>query len=410
MPKTQSPKPVLCNHAVVACINQYELIRKYRCSDCSAVMMCACDEKYGRRFLTHQLAKGTELKTHRRVPVTDGFQGNVCPECRGLPAEPAPLAEGYGSTTKIKRYYWRELFFEETRRKADWDEAHNEASADDRRAAHDAIDSSVLSAIKALHATQPKYEFAEPSQAEILERYKVSIMDLKAQYADAETRKKGKLILDGGAIVSAEQFATKALEGQGWQVIPLESQPFHVLFGVFMWFAIQDPTDPMVRMVGFAEKNEDSPTGGPGHIWALHPSDFGSEGYAQRRKKALDKHFKVIEREDDLLWLFDHWLPYSHELRQYLWAHHTDDIARARRVVELLPHVSIVAILRYLVGAYWDRYLGWPDLLLTREGEFEFAEVKSSNDKLSGSQKNWIADNHDILHFKFRLIKLHKSQ
>jgi hypothetical protein len=65
--------------------------------------------------------------------------------------------------------------------------------------------------------------------------------------------------------------------------------------------------------------------------------------------------------------------------------------------------------LRYLVDSYWDRYLGWPDLFLSRSGEFEFAEVKSSGDKLNTNQKTWIANNHDILHFKFRLIKIHRT-
>jgi hypothetical protein len=293
------------------------------------------------------------------------------------------------------------------RRKADWDEAHSEVNADDRRDAHEAIDTSVLSEIKELHAKQPKYRFSEPSQAEILERYKVSVTAIKAPYVASP--QKGAVIWDGHSAISPEEFTAKLLETQGWSVMRLESQPFHVLFGVFMWRLIQDPHDPMVQMVGFAEKNKDSVTGGPGQVWAMHPSDFGSEGYGQRRKRAINKHFREVGREDDLLWLFDYWLPYSHELRQYLWAHRKADVARARRIVELLPRATIISILRYLVEAYWNRYLGWPDLLLTRSGDFEFAEVKSSNDKLSGSQKSWIADNHDILHFKFRLIKLHRS-
>lgn len=365
--------------------------------------MCACDEQLGRRFLSHQLKEGTELKTQQRVPVTVGFQRGVCPECRGLPAEPAPNAEG----SKIKRYYWRELFFEEMRQKADWDEAHSEVSEDDRRAAHAVIDASVLIAIKELHAKCPKYRFSEPSQAEILERYDVSVTAIKAPYVTSP--QKGAVIWDGHSAISPEDFTAKLLETQGWSVMRLESRPFHVLFGVYMWRLIQDFHDPMVQMVGFAEKHEDASTGGPGQVWAMHPSDFGSEGYGLRRKRAINKHFREIGCEDDLLWLFDYWLPYSHELRQYLWAHRNADVARARRIVELLPRAAVLTILRYLVEAYWDRYLGWPDLLLVRDGDFEFAEVKSSNDKLSSSQKRWIADNHCILHFKYRLIKLHRS-
>lgn len=108
-----------CEHADVACLNQYELIRKYRCSSCNGVMICACDEPFGRRFWDHRLDEGCELETQRRVPVTLGFQAAVCNECRGLPAEAAPHAEGWGCTTKVRRYCWREHFFETERRFAD---------------------------------------------------------------------------------------------------------------------------------------------------------------------------------------------------------------------------------------------------------------------------------------------------
>jgi hypothetical protein len=396
-----------CDHPQRTCINQYEFIRKYRCDDCGAVMMCQCDEAFARDFLNHQVGEATELKSQRRVKVTAGFRPGICSECRGLPADVAPHAEGYGSTSKIKRYYWRELFFETMRLRAAWQAAHPDATEEKLGAAYSTFQDAALVTIKALHATRPKYAFDEPSQADILERYKVPILDLKATYALNPT--KGAVIQDGDAVISPERFAQKALEAGGWDVMRLESQPFHVLFAVFFWLVIQDPKDPQVRMVGFAEKNEGSATGGPGQVWALHPSDFGSEGYGERRKRAIDRHLREISREEDLLWLFDYWLPYSHDLRQYHWAHREDDVARARRLVELMPQDALLSILRYLVDSYWDRYLGWPDLFLSRPGAFEFAEVKSSGDKLNSNQKTWIANNHDILHFRFQLIKIHRA-
>ena len=63
-------------------------------------------------------------------------------------------------------------------------------------------------------------------------------------------------------------------------------------------------------------------------------------------------------------------------------------------------------ILRYLVDDYWGRYLGWPDLMVIRESEFKFVEVKSANDKLSEDQQRWIRDNHNILEFQFIIAKV----
>jgi hypothetical protein len=40
-----------CLHERTECLNEHELIRKYRCLDCEAVMMCACDERIGSPLL-----------------------------------------------------------------------------------------------------------------------------------------------------------------------------------------------------------------------------------------------------------------------------------------------------------------------------------------------------------------------
>jgi hypothetical protein len=392
----------------VYCLNPYELIRKYRCAACKAVMMCACDEAFGTRFLSHQLTEATELRSQKRCRVTHGFHQTICPVCRGLPAEPAPQDEGYRSASKIKRYYWRELWFETWRRQADWEEAHPSAGDEERSAAHEHIESEVLRFIKELHATNPKYVFNEPSQAEVLERYKVDVIGLQVPYVAMPHR--GAVIEGKHGAVSPEAFATRHFESQGWSVMTLESQPFHALFGVMMWSLIQDMYDPLVQMVGFAEKTAVDAGTKPGHVWSFLPSDFGSEGYGVRRNRAIAKHFgEIAHHADDLLWLFDYWQPYSEELRQYLWAHREKDVQRARRLVEILPPPTIFKILRYLVEAYWDRYLGWPDLLVYREQTVELVEVKSSNDKLSAKQKRWIADNSTLLHLPFRLLKLHRA-
>lgn len=154
-----------CLHTDVTCLNQHELIRKYRCSDCGGVMMCACDEPIGRRFLLHQLHEGCELDTQLRMPVTHGFVLGTCSECRGFPADCAPMAAIPGRTSRVKRYYWRELFFAEMLAQAEWDEAHPYAGHQERRIAATAIEAEVLAGVEQRRATAPKYVYHEPSQA-----------------------------------------------------------------------------------------------------------------------------------------------------------------------------------------------------------------------------------------------------
>lgn len=241
----------------------------------------------------------------------------------------------------------------------------------------------------------------------MIAQYGVEVEALQATYA--KDGKKGAQIVSGSEVISVEEFTSRHYAAQGWQVLQLESVPLHVLFGAMTWMLIQGYDDPLCRMVSFGDRIAFEEKRPGEMIWTHLPSDFGSKGYGERRAAAIDEHFNEMLLDDDPLWLFDYWLEPSEGLRQYLWAHRPEDIARARRLLEILPFQTIKAILRYLVGGYWDRYLGWPDLLLYREGEFKFVEVKSSNDRLSEEQKQWIADNHDILKLPFAIAKIHKA-
>jgi hypothetical protein len=328
-----------------------------------------------------------------------------------LPFVPAPAAAIQGRTSKIKRFYWRELMFAEMERHADWETTNPQASAEEMDRARKRIESEVLDEIKALHAVAPKYDTREPSQAEILERYQVGIEAFTPEYAEAP--EKGAVVMWEGLILSPEAYAARQYEARGWSVMPLESAPLHALFGVMMWLLIEDLRDPKGRTCGFGSRTafdvgEEAPM-----IMMRQPEDFGTAGYGRRRTDEIDAHLDFLmpdgfPERGALLDLFDYWRIPSERLRQYLWAHREDDISRARRLIEILPPETIHAILRYLVEDYWGRYVGWPDLLLYRDAEFVFVEVKSSSDRLNADQMRWIADNHDVLGLPFRIAKLHR--
>ena len=375
--------------------------------------MCSCDEALGRRFLSHQLDHGVELDTQERVRVTHGFQTNVCNACRGLRLVPAPAAAIPGRSSKIKRFYWRELFFAETERTADWQAANPNASPEEIQSAQRRIAKEALEEIKALHAVAPKYDTREPSQSEVLSRFGVEVEALHPEYA--KSPEKGAVVMWEGQIVSPETYVMRQYETLGWTAMRLESAPLHVLFGVMMWLLIEDPEDAKSRMVGFGsrtafEAGEEAPM-----IMMHLPEDFGTPGYGRRRAKEIEEHLAFLSPDglpnrDALLDLFDYWRDPSERLRQYLWAHRAADIDRAQQLIEVLPAETIIAILRYLVDDYWGRYVGWPDLLMWQDETFVTVEVKSSSDKLSAEQMRWIADNHEFLKLPFRIAKLHRTR
>ena len=405
-----------CPHKSVHCLNEYELIRKYRCGTCSGVMMCACDRETGERFLAHQLREGCVLETQERIPVTLGFVDNTCRECRGLPVEAHPCAAIPGRTSKIKRYYWRELQFGVFKRFADRAKAagldKGALRTDEAKALRREVEREVLHETKQLHASNPKYDFKETSQAEFLAQHDVEEVRLDATFAP-KTEGKGVGIMDGTEIVAAEEFAARHFQRAGWSVLFSESRPFHVLFGVYLWLLIQDGADPLCGMCGFAAKMDyPSLSLAEGEQFLmLKPDDFGTTGYAERRAEAIGEHFESMLPPDrgELLWLFDYWIEGSAPLRDYLWAHDPFDVKKARTIVEVLTPGAILRILRYLVGNYWGRYLGWPDLLVYKEDDFFFAEIKASKDKLSAEQKRWIVDSSSELDLPFKLVKIHRS-
>ncbi|MCX5818145.1 MAG: VRR-NUC domain-containing protein [Proteobacteria bacterium] len=399
-----------CDHQNVFCINQFELIRKYECADCGAVMMCNCDKDIGQKFLSHQLAFGKRLETQEEVQVTEGFIGGMCNECRGLPATPCPAAAIMGRTSKIKRYYWRELAFREYALYEEFGgspENYIYKLGENEPEIIRKARTQALADIKALHATNPKYHYDEESNESFINRMGVQVRDVQGVYINDNDRK--AKIAYQGELLTVEQYAEKYYEGLGYKAVRLESMPFHALFSIFTWLLIQDPNDPEVRMAGFGERSAYEEDRSKNPIWVPLPSDFGTSGYADRRKKEIEAYLSDIqEHSQDLLWLFDYWTPYSEGLRQYLWAHRNEHVQKARKIVEILEPRTTLEIIHYLLGSYWSRYLGWPDLLAYNKDAYLFVEVKLSKDKLSDEQRHWIEENKKRLHLPFEILKVHR--
>lgn len=405
-----------CAHTIVLCINPYELIRKYRCPVCDGIMMCACDESFGKAHLLHQLKEGCELESQQRFLITLGFQSNICNICRGLPEKAYPRGETYGSNSKIRRYYWREIWMETTKKFADWvqQENHKEDVLVLRMKYHDMyeiIERQVIDDIKKLHATNPKYVFRkEETLEQFVKKNDVEMINIDGTYL---SQNQGRaLLVYEGRTYSSEEFGALHFQQRGYQVLFTESRPFHVLFGIFLWLFVQDPKDPLYRIIRFEDRNVFEREGKQKIIWTPLPEDFGTPTYAQRRAEAIDEHFEnmIPHVIDDLHIVFEYWTTYSENFRQYLWAHQIEDVEKARAILTILSAEEIRRILYYLISNYWKRFLGWPDLLVHKDNEYFFVEVKSSKDGLRDNQRNWIRSNHDELHLPFKLMKIHRKQ
>ena len=192
--------------------------------------------------------------------------------------------------------------------------------------------------------------------------WQVEIVDLTGIYV-RNAGMKSAAILDGAELCRVEEFAARHFRRSGFEATFLESEPFRVLFGVYLWSVIQDRGDRQVRTVGIMAH----PGYGHGESsevrWIPLPSDFGTADYSRRRAKALTKHLSAIaETRAELLRLFDSWLAPSAGLREYLGAHRRESVETARKLIELIAPAVLKTVLGYLILHYWGHRSGWPDL------------------------------------------------
>lgn len=418
-----------CPHVRRTVFNGWELLRKYECEDCGAIATCRCDKSIAEFILPHQAMAARDPESNRRVAVTDSLAENLCHACRGERPPAFPRAAHRGAATVIHRYYWREI-------RKDVQEAflawcleqglpllgengrpligyHAKAHSTE----YDAYQRSAIERYRAIHAVDPLYDTTRESDADLLTRHSVPIEEARAWYV---TPTPGRVLVapEGCArtqdAVGVEEFAASRLRASGREVIFCESKPFHTLYATLMWLWISDLTDPLLQPRAFGGRDGVG-ADERGWIWTLMPEDFGKPGHAVRRHDALDRHLATIPDDpDNLREMFDCCLEGSRGLRQYLWVYTDDDANQARDLLAVLSAADLKKVLRYLAGDYWQRYLGWPDLLSWRTtpkgpSDLLFVEVKSSSDKLSDDQRSWIEGNATQLKFPFHVVKVHRT-
>src|ERR1035441_7016714 len=419
-----------CAHPNRTLLSPWELLRKYVCADCGAVITCACDQEIATFVTPHQATYGRDQFTRDEVMVTHLLVPGVCYNCRGEIPPSFPKAAFRGATSNIHRYYWYEIWKEAQLELLTWCRA-NELPlfrADGKPLLlqyhreyvekYHEIQNSVVERWKIRHVENPRYDFTRRSDADILRSCEVVVEDIRACYLVSQDRHVQVLPLDATdptKAVRVEEFVTDILQTRGREVMFCESRPFQALYGSLMWLWVQAPDDPRLRVcmiggrdgVGADER---------GLIWMQLPHDFGSPAHASRRHQSLQDHLDMLpDNTAELLWAYEYWQDSSRSLRQYLWAYTDEDQQRGRTILGVLGARRVKQVLRYLAEDYWQRYLGWPDLMTWRSAadgteDVEFVEVKSSSDKLSDDQRTWIEGNRNHLQLPFRIVKVHRTQ
>lgn len=430
MEQAKNDEHAACRHGSLSIVNTYELLRKYTCEECQAVLTCSCDEELALYVLPHQAIRSIDAQTRLPVQVTEPLLAGVCHECRGEEPPAFPKKPHRGAASLVHRYYWREIYKETNHRFIQWASKQGLplTGSDGRgaamelshqhRAEYEAIERAVIRDIRGQHDEKPKYDFTRQSDSDMLAACGVVTEEYPACYVTSTIGHVQVIPMDSDDLESAvdvEEFVSQRLRQAGRKVMLCESRPFQAVFATLMWLWVQDPRDSRNRPAGFGRRDR-AGVGQGDLIWTMLPEDFGSPVHATRRADALEEHLASLPcTMEEMLWVFDYWTSYAEELRQYLWAYSPTDVERGRRIIQILGPEQVKRVLRFLADDYWGRYLGWPDLVSWSETEFgvtdvEFIEVKSSSDKLSEDQRDWILKNSEILQLPFKIAKVHRVQ
>ena len=382
-----------CLHAEVRCLNPYDLIRKFLCADCERAYTCDCDRHIGESFLPHQIQMAYEYGTNAPYAI-EGFASGICPECRGMPLEPYPKAHG----GKVARFYWREIFKTKCQLIEKWLTANGKhvPTMIEFRRQFPQVDKELGKEAgrtwQRLHKISPRYNVEEMTEAQFLKSCALPIHDIDGSYSqvDHDGQRIGKWQGAKGELLRVEEFAAEHYRSDGYTVIHAEGVLVSCWIATLMWSVIQDPSDPRqqkcVRMStrGWPNERPNAPI-----LSFLLPADFGSADYYNRRGEILENAISDLEAEKDLLTRYDSALAPGESLRDYLWVNEDRCVEAARTAVEVLPREHVIASLRWVLKDFNARRAGWPDLLVFRDEEYRFVEVKSPHDKLSHDQMRW---------------------
>jgi hypothetical protein len=385
-----------CVHDRIECLNHYEMFRKHRCLDCGRAYICACERMLAEVFLPHQIGFAQDGETGERVP-TDGFSAGLCAACRGEQESVHPRAAIWGQKGKVERYYWREIrktYYEllldkigvgaDQQSILSYKRNHSETCA--------ALKKQAKQQWQGIHQTQPKYNLKERTEAEFLSTVAIDIRELRADYRQVQRdgQKIGRWSVRPGELGSVEEFVTAWFGSGGYEVLRCERTLISAWVATFLGVPIQDPADPRSQevmrgsTVGWTPQHRDTPL-----IRFRLPRDFGRPNYYKRRRDILESWFIGMRVAERLETLFDMLLDETELIRDYLWVADPASVARARRALQLLPREVVVCSVEWAIGDFWQRQPGWPDLLVVRDGEYRFVEVKSPHDELSQEQMRW---------------------
>lgn len=196
--------------------------------------------------------------------------------------------------------------------------------------------------------------------------------------------------------VFAEQLAQQFYGEQGYDSKWSENNFWWTIMALLLWDAIFAKVEGAVycqingegRYLRPSEANFD----GLFHSFVQLngiPYDFFSDDFYQRRHAIIDNKFKELENSDLKVKLSSSFELHKGQNCRAIENWDRYPLADLINIMQFIPKPVVLGICSRMIKDFKSFRSGLPDLIVYKQGEFFFSEVKSKNDKVSKIQEEW---------------------
>jgi hypothetical protein len=159
---------------------------------------------------------------------------------------------------------------------------------------------------------------------------------------------------------------------QGYQALFSENEPWRALFGLLFWDIIYDTNVQAIH-----------------HPLQRVPSDFFLPDFYFKRHSLLKARVLELGTREQIRAVLQRTYAEKLGTTNVLVSWYPELLETVLAVVDLLTPVQLHAVLLEMAANLRENTRGFPDLLIWKEQEYAFVEVKSPTDHLSARQLHW---------------------
>ncbi len=172
---------------------------------------------------------------------------------------------------------------------------------------------------------------------------------------------------------SVEKAVLEYFYEKGWNGLHSENYLWRGLFGLTFWEIIFDPSHGSFH-----------------HPLQRQPSDLNEDSFFKLRQELLQNHLDRLKNKKQFITFIQDVYETKYSIANRFVSWHEELLESLLMMIEKISLKSLKSVLIEMSKNMKDNSTGFPDLFLWKKNDYQFYEVKSSNDQLSAQQLFWL--------------------